>query len=80
MDQSHEEQRGSSPGLRIIRRSLVLGAVGIAPLLLYAIFGPRNGNPIGLGLLAVTAVPLSLCGVFIGAVRLVVDRFARDRD
>ncbi|NGY05200.1 hypothetical protein [Solimonas terrae] len=30
----------------------VIAALGTAPLLLYIIFGPSDGNPIGLGLLA----------------------------
>jgi hypothetical protein len=66
-----------SRGVRILRISLLIGAAGVAPLLLYILLGPANGNPIGLGLLAVVAVPASIMGMAIGALTLVVERFAR---
>jgi hypothetical protein len=66
-----------SRGVRILRISLLIGAAGVAPLLLYILLGPANGNPIGLGLLAVVAVPASIVGMAIGALTLVVERFAR---
>jgi hypothetical protein len=66
-----------SHGVRILRISLLIGAAGVAPLLLYILLGPANGNPIGLGLLAVVAVPASIVGMAIGALTLVVERFAR---
>lgn len=40
-------------GGRIIVGSLALAAAGVSPLVLYVLFGPSDGNPIGLGLLAV---------------------------
>jgi dolichol kinase len=66
-----------SHGVRILRISLLIGAAGVAPLLLYILLGPANGNPIGLCLLAVVAVPASIVGMAIGALTLVVERFAR---
>jgi hypothetical protein len=69
-----------SRGVRILRISLLIGAAGVAPLLLYILLGPANGNPIGLGLLAVVAVPASIVGMAIGALTLVVERFARRKD
>lgn len=63
-----------SRGLRILRGSLLAGAIGIAPLLLYALLGPADGNPIGLGLLAMLAVPVALIGGLIGIVTLVVEK------
>lgn len=66
-------RRGS--GLRIMKASAALGAAGVAPLLLYIALGPQDGNPIGLGLLAVAAVPLAGAGLAVGAVTALVQRF-----
>lgn len=65
--------------MKILRTSLLLGAAGIAPLLLYILLGPADGNPIGLGLLAVVAVPASVVGMAIGCVTLLVERFTRPK-
>lgn len=65
--------------MKILLTSLLLGAAGIAPLLLYILLGPADGNPIGLGLLAVVAVPASVVGMAIGGVTLLVERFTRPR-
>lgn len=62
-------------GRRIMIWSVAIGLAGIAPLLLYIAFGPADGNPIGLGLLAVAAVPFALVGVLVGAVKTVVEYF-----
>jgi hypothetical protein len=70
---------GRSRGLQILLISLVLGAGGVAPLLLYILLGPADGNPIGLGLLAVVAVPASIAGLAIGCVTLLVERFTRPK-
>ena len=72
-----EEQR--SRGWKIFLASLAAGAIGIAPLLLYALLGPKNGNPIGLGLLAMLAVPVAAIGSLIGLVTMVVEYFLRPR-
>ena len=63
--------------MRILRGSLTAGAVGIAPLLLYTLLGPADGNPVGLGLLAMLAVPVALIGGLIGVVTLAVERIQR---
>lgn len=65
--------------MKILLTSLLLGAAGIAPLLLYILLGPADGNPIGLGLLAVVAVPASVVGMAIGGVTLLVERFTRHK-
>ena len=58
---------------------LVFGAavalVGILPLWLYTMFGPPDGNPIGLGLLALAAVAVGAMSVFIGVLKLLVQFF-----
>ena len=66
-------------GLRIVAVSLGLGLFGVLPLLAYIAFGPKDGNPIGLGLLAVLAVPIATIGVLVGLIRLVVEVFVRER-
>lgn len=66
-------------GLRILAYSLAFGVAGVAPLLLYIAFGPADGNPIGLGLLAVVAVPVGAFGVCIGLIKMLVEHFTRDR-
>jgi hypothetical protein len=66
-------------GLRIVAASLGLGLTGMLPLLAYVAFGPKDGNPIGLGLLAVVAVPIATIGVVVGLIRFVVEVFLRKR-
>jgi hypothetical protein len=46
----------------------IVVAMSVAPLLLYVIFGPKDGNPIGLGLLMFFGVPLGLVLLVIGLV------------
>ena len=66
-------------GLRIVAVSLGLGLIGVLPLLAYVALGPRDGNPIGLGLLAVVAAPIATIGVVVGLIRFVVEVFLRKR-
>lgn len=53
-------------GLRIIIYSLIIALLASLPLILYIIFGPKDGNPIGLGLLAWAGVSIGQLGVFTG--------------
>ena len=73
------EQARPSAGIRIVVWSLGLGAAGVAPLLLYALLGPADGNPVGLGLLAVAAVPIAACGFVLGLIKLAIEVFVTDR-
>ena len=66
-------------GLRILLRSLLVGALGVAPLLVYILLGPKDGNPIGLGLLAALAVAVSGIGMLIGAVIAAMEFFSRPK-
>ncbi len=61
-------------GATIALASLALGGAAVLPLLLYIAFGPADGNPIGLGLLAALAVPVAGLGVMIGVVKMLVER------
>ena len=64
-------------GRQMIRGSALLAAAGVGPLLLYALIGPADGNPIGLGLLAVATVPIAGMGLVIGVVKLAVEHFGQ---
>ena len=66
-------------GARILLAGLSVGVLGVLPLLLYIQFGPRDGNPIGLGLLAVAAVPTSGIIMAVGLVKLLVERLRQGR-
>ena len=66
-------------GLRIVAVSLGLGLIGVLPLLAYIAFRPKDGNPIGLGLLAVLALVVATIGVLVGLLRLIVEVFASQR-
>jgi hypothetical protein len=49
------------------------------PLLAYVALGPEDGNPIGLGLLAVVTVPIATIGVLVGLIRLGFEVFLSQR-
>lgn len=71
MQRSHD--KASKPlGRRILIGSFAVGVIGVGPLLLYTLFGPADGNPIGLGLLAVLAAPISVGGMALGAIVMAV--------
>jgi hypothetical protein len=67
-------------GVKIMKASALLGLVGVAPLLLYLLLGPKDGNPIGLGLLAFFTLPLAIVGLAVGAVSAVVQRLHARKD
>lgn len=56
----------------------IIAALGTAPLLLYIAFGPADGNPIGLGLLAWASWLLAAVVVAVGMARRMFRRW-RDR-
>ena len=66
-----------SSGLKIMAWSAALGVAGVLPLLLYIAFGPADGNPIGLGLLAVAAVPVAGVGLAVGLIMTLVQHIGR---
>jgi hypothetical protein len=71
------DKRGFGP--KILLTSLAAGAIGVAPLLLYVLLGPEDGNPVGLGLLAMLAVPVAAIGTLIGLATMAVEFFLRPR-
>lgn len=66
-------------GVRILSIGLAIGVIGVLPLLLYIQFGPRDGNPVGLGLLAVAAVPVSAVVMAVGLIKLLVELVSKWR-
>lgn len=67
-------------GPKIVVWSLTFGIAGVVPLYLYMAFGPKDGNPIGLGLLAVFALPVSGIGVAVGLIVTLVQCFNRRKE
>ena len=51
------------------KAGLALLAVGVLPLLLYTVFGPAHGNPIGLGLLMVVLAPVGFLLLGVAALK-----------
>lgn len=66
-------------GLKIMVVSMAPVLITMLPLLLYAVFGPSDGNPIGLGLLFVAGLALSMLGFLIGVIWLIGAQFLKDR-
>ncbi len=59
----HPARRAAAPrrrGTVLLWIATILLAVSAGPLLLYCVFGPADGNPIGLGLLFFFGTPPSL--------------------
>jgi hypothetical protein len=77
MSHSEETLLGRWSGCRLLVYSAALGLAGVLPLLVYIAFGPADGNPIGLGLLAVVAVPVAGVGVVVGLLKVLVQYFMR---
>jgi hypothetical protein len=44
----------------------IVAGLSLAPLVLYVIFGPKDGNPIGLGLLMFFGVPVGVLLFVVG--------------
>lgn len=62
-----------SVGMKRLLWSVILGSAGTLPLLLYIQLGPADGNPVGLGLLAMIAFPAGIFGVLSGLIRLLIE-------
>lgn len=67
-------------GLQIVAWSVAFGFLGATPLLLYMAFGPADGNPIGLGLLAVLAVPVGAAGAAAGVIKMLTEYFTQRKE
>jgi hypothetical protein len=51
---------------KLSRAGAVVAGLSLAPLVLYVIFGPKDGNPIGLGLLMFFGVPIGVLLFVVG--------------
>jgi len=60
---------------RFLMVGLIIALVGYLPLQFYILFGPRDGNPIGLGLLFVIGVFTGLVVVVIGFIKHTIQYF-----
>ena len=71
----------SAGGRRLGRRMLIgglgLALAGIAPLGLYLLLGPADGNPIGLGLWFIVAFPAGLIVAAFGGLRMLIGALVR---
>ena len=63
------------PGSTIVLCGVAVAVAGVLPLLLYIAFGPEDGNPIGLGLLALVAIPAGGMIALAGIIKLLVQYF-----
>lgn len=61
-------------GSMMLLVGLAVLVFGAGPLLLYITFGPADGNPIGLGLLAMVAVPVGGILAVFGLLRMLIER------
>ena len=72
-------QSNSQRGIKVIALSLLLVFVSAAPIMLYILLGPADGNPIGLGLLFAVGALVAHVGFVIGILMLLWDNFISKR-
>ncbi len=70
-------RRPAARAARLLWLAGLVALLGIGPLLLYIAVGPADGNPIGLGLLAMLAVPASGGLALAALIAAVVERARR---
>jgi hypothetical protein len=61
---------------RFLKLGIIVAVMGYTPLQLYILFGPSDGNPIGLGLLFVIGMLAGLFVIAIGFIRMLLQFFA----
>ena len=59
-----------------LKLGLIVAVIGYTPLQLYILFGPSDGNPIGLGMLFVIGMLAGLFVIAIGFIRMLFQFFA----
>jgi hypothetical protein len=62
-------------GIKLIALSLMLVLVCAAPIMLYTVFGPEDGNPILLGWLFAAGAMVAHIGFFVGIVSVIWDMY-----
>lgn len=75
MTDLQRKMRSRWSGPWFLKAGALVALAGAAPLLLYILLGPADGNPIGLGLLMVAAVLAGLFLAGIGLLKLLVTYF-----
>ena len=76
MNGTEKVQSGFWSGSRILIAGVAVLVLGVGPLLLYALVGPADGNPIGLGLLAMLAVPAGGILTGLGLIKMAIEWLA----
>ncbi|GEM_PF-1495445 len=80
MSDFHEGTNARWSLSRFLMVGLIIAVIGYLPLQLYILFGPRDGNPIGLGLLFVIGVFTGLVVVVIGIVKHTIQYFMNGKE
>ncbi len=65
----------AAPGMKIIALSLLLLFICVLPYMLYASFGPADGNPVGLGWLFALGALVAHLGFVVGLAWLILDSY-----
>ena len=73
MDGTEKAGPGFWSGSRILIAGIAILVLGAGPLLIYALVGPADGNPIGLGLLAVVTVPVGGILAGLGLIKMLIE-------
>ncbi|WP_423680435.1 MULTISPECIES: hypothetical protein [unclassified Undibacterium] len=66
---------GRWPLSKFLIVGILIAVAGYLPLQLYIIFGPADGNPVGLGLLMVMGMMLGMMVVAIGVIKRLIRHF-----
>lgn len=66
-------REGWFTGSRMVVAGVAVAVLGAAPILLYGLFGPADGNPVGLGLLMMAAVPVGAMLAGLGLIRMAIE-------
>lgn len=68
-----ERSRPAMSGFTILIAGIAIAVLGAAPILLYPLVGPADGNPIGLGLLMIVAVPAGGILAVLGLIKMIIE-------
>lgn len=69
---------GAAPGLKVIALSLLLVFASALPYMLYATFGPAEGNPVALGWLFAVGAMVAHIGFLVGLVWLMWETYVKN--
>lgn len=69
----------SQRGIKVIALSLLVVFIAAAPIMLYLLLGPADGNPVGLGLLFAAGALIGHAGFLVGVLLLLWDNFLSNK-